>query len=62
MGWGKAEEEQLATECEERVEAAIARYLATGPRPPQAMFDYLYAELPRTYAGQRKEVEDRSNA
>jgi 2-oxoisovalerate dehydrogenase E1 component alpha subunit len=62
MGWGKAEEEQLATECEERVEAAIARYLATGPRPPQAMFDYLYAELPRTYAGQRKEGEDRSNA
>jgi 2-oxoisovalerate dehydrogenase E1 component alpha subunit len=62
MGWGKAEEEQLATECEGRVEAAIARYLATGPRAPQAMFDYLYAELPRTYAGQRKEVEDRSNA
>jgi 2-oxoisovalerate dehydrogenase E1 component alpha subunit len=62
MGWGKAEEELLATECEERVEAAIARYLATGPRAPQAMFDYLYAELPRTYAGQRKEVEDRSNA
>jgi len=61
MEWSKTEEEQLVSDCEQRVEAAIARYLATGPRPPQTMFDYLYAELPRAYAGQRKEVEDRSN-
>jgi 2-oxoisovalerate dehydrogenase E1 component alpha subunit len=62
MGWGKAEEEQIASECEQRVEAAIKRYLATNPRPPQTMFDYLYAELPGVYTAQRKEVEDRSNA
>jgi 2-oxoisovalerate dehydrogenase E1 component alpha subunit len=60
MNWGKADEEELVATCEQRVEEAIARYLATGPRSPQAMFDYLYAELPKVYAGQRKEVEDRN--
>src|SRR5262244_449419 len=38
MGWSKAQEEQVARECEERVEAAVERYLAIGPRPPQTMF------------------------
>ena len=60
MNWGKAEEEKVAGECEERVEAAIKRYLATPPRPPKSMFDHLYARLPSAYAGQRKEVEDQN--
>jgi 2-oxoisovalerate dehydrogenase E1 component alpha subunit len=55
--WGKAEEEQLAAECQERVEAAVAHYLATGPRAPETMFDHLYAELPKLYRGQRSELE-----
>ncbi len=54
--WGKAEEEQLAAECQKRVEEAIERYLATAPRAPKTMFDHLYAELPRSYAGQRQEL------
>src|SRR6266571_2727627 len=60
--WGKAKEEQLAAECQERVEAAVERYLATGPRAPQTMFDHLYAELPAVYAGQRQELEQASDA
>src|SRR5256885_1885237 len=44
--WGKAEEEQLSSECQQRVEVAVERYLATGPRAPETMFDHLYAELP----------------
>jgi len=55
--WGKSQEEQLAAECQERVEAAVARYLATGARAPEAMFDHLYAELPHAYRGQRDEIE-----
>jgi 2-oxoisovalerate dehydrogenase E1 component alpha subunit len=55
--WGKSQEEQLAAECQERVEAAVARYLATGARAPEAMFDHLYAELPHAYRGQRGELE-----
>jgi 2-oxoisovalerate dehydrogenase E1 component alpha subunit len=58
MNWSKADEEKVAGECEERVEAAIKRYLATPPRPPETMFDHLYARLPSAYAGQRKEIED----
>jgi 2-oxoisovalerate dehydrogenase E1 component alpha subunit len=60
--WGKAEEEQLSAECQERIEAAIARYLAMGPRLPETMFDNLYAELPRAYVEQRNEVKGASDA
>jgi 2-oxoisovalerate dehydrogenase E1 component alpha subunit len=60
--WGKAEEEQLSAECQERVETAVARYLATGPRPPETMFDHLYARLPKAYAGQRKEAQGATDA
>ncbi|MGA8291261.1 MAG: thiamine pyrophosphate-dependent enzyme, partial [Rhodoplanes sp.] len=58
VGWSKAEEEQVVSECEQRVAVAIERYLAAGSRPPQTMFDHLYAELPRAYARQRNEIED----
>jgi pyruvate dehydrogenase E1 component alpha subunit len=54
--WSKADEEQLAAECHERVEAATERYLAMAPRPPETMFDHLYADLPEPYARQRREL------
>ncbi len=60
--WGKAQEEQLAAECQKQIEAAIERYLASTPRAPETMFDHLYAELPRTYASQRAELTGGSNA
>jgi hypothetical protein len=52
MNWSKAEEEKVAGECEQRVDAAIERYLESKPRPPQTMFDHLYARLPAAYAAQ----------
>jgi pyruvate dehydrogenase E1 component alpha subunit len=58
MNWGKADEEKVTTECEQKVTAAIEHYLATDPRPPETMFDHLYAILPSAYAGQRREIED----
>jgi 2-oxoisovalerate dehydrogenase E1 component subunit alpha len=60
--WGKAEEEQLSAECQQRVEASVERYLATGPRAPETMFDHLYAELPSTYTWQRDELKGSSHA
>ena len=60
--WGKSDEEQLAAECQERVEAAVERYLAAEPRAPETMFDHLYAELPRVYAGQRQQLSGASDA
>src|SRR5882762_7157287 len=60
--WGKAQEEELATECQKEIEAAIERYLASSPRAPETMFDHLYAELPRAYASQRDELKRGSHA
>jgi len=60
--WGKSQEEALAAECQQRVEAAVECYLATGPRSPESMFDHLYAELPPAYASQREEVKETTNA
>ena len=59
--WGKAEEEQLSADCQTQIEAAVERYLATGPRAPETMFDHLYAELPGAYAGQRDELKGASH-
>jgi len=60
--WGKADEERLVAECQEQVEAAVERYLATVPRGAATMFDHLYAELPQVYAAQRQELERSSRA
>ena len=60
--WGKAQEEELAAECQKKIEAAIERYLASSARAPETMFDHLYAELPRAYAGQRAELSGDSDA
>ncbi|TMJ95291.1 MAG: pyruvate dehydrogenase (acetyl-transferring) E1 component subunit alpha, partial [Alphaproteobacteria bacterium] len=35
--WGKAQEEELAAECQKEIEAAIERYLASSPRAPETM-------------------------
>jgi pyruvate dehydrogenase E1 component alpha subunit len=56
--WGKADEEALVRDCQERIDAAIERYLATPARTPATMFDHLYAELPEVYAAQRRELEE----
>ena len=60
--WGKAQEEELAAECQKKIEAAIERYLASSARAPETMFDHLYAELPRAYAGQQAELSGDSDA
>ena len=60
--WGKAQEEELAAECQKEIEAAIERYLASSPRAPETMFDHLYAELLRTYASQRAQLSGGSDA
>jgi 2-oxoisovalerate dehydrogenase E1 component alpha subunit len=60
FNWNKAQEEEVTSECNRRVDAAIERYLEIAPRAPETMFDHLYAKLPSIYAGQRKEVEDQN--
>lgn len=55
--WSKTEEERLVAECQQRIDAAVERYLAVEPRAPETMFDHLYAKLPKAYAAQRHELE-----
>jgi pyruvate dehydrogenase E1 component alpha subunit len=60
--WDKAREETLTHECQQAIDAAVERYLATAPRAPETMFDHLYAALPAVYAGQRRAAAGGSDA
>ena len=60
--WSKVEEEQLSAQCQERIEAAVQRYLATPPRAPETIFDHLYAKLPNVYGPQRDQLKGASHA
>jgi 2-oxoisovalerate dehydrogenase E1 component alpha subunit len=60
--WDKSEEEKLIAECQQRIDAAVERYLASAPRPPESMFDHLYAELPEVYVAQRDELKGAPDA
>jgi len=56
--WSKTDEEHLSVDCQQHIDAAVKRYLVVRPRAPETMFDHLYAELPRAYAAQRRELEE----
>lgn len=55
--WSKMDEERHVADCQQRIEEAAERYLATEPRAPETMFAHLYAELPKVYAAQRQELK-----
>lgn len=54
--WSKQQEEGLLEEVDAEIQAAVDAYLASEPQPPEAMFDYLFAELPEALAEQREKV------
>ncbi len=56
QAWSEKDEAALNEECAARVQEAVEAYLATPKEPPEAMFDSLYAELPRALAAQRTEA------
>lgn len=56
--WSKTDEEALLRDCEQAVEEARTAYLAIPPEPPAAMFDHLFATLPRPLAAQRRRFEE----
>jgi pyruvate dehydrogenase E1 component alpha subunit len=55
--WRKEDEEALLERCRRRVEEASDAYLATSPMPVTAMFEHLYAELPRPLAWQLERLK-----
>ncbi|MBV2208633.1 MAG: pyruvate dehydrogenase (acetyl-transferring) E1 component subunit alpha [Thermomonas sp.] len=54
--WDEATEKAWVEECGKRVDDEINAYLNTPVQPVEAMFDYLYAELPEDLQGQRAEA------
>lgn len=56
--WSKEDEEALLRDCEHTVEEGRAAYLAIPPDRPTAMFDHLFATLPRPLAEQRRRFEE----
>lgn len=59
--WGKEQEDTLLQESRQRIEDATDTYLGTVPEAPGAIFEHLFAELPKGLAGQmasRAEAEE----
>jgi pyruvate dehydrogenase E1 component alpha subunit len=54
--WDDAREDAWKAECGPKIDAEINAYLETRPQPVEAMFDYLYAELPPDVRAQREAV------
>jgi pyruvate dehydrogenase E1 component alpha subunit len=54
--WSEADEQQLKTEQDQRIDEAVAAYLGTEPLPPSAMFEHLFERLPRALEEQRDAV------
>ena len=51
--WSEEDEQRLQAECAAEVDAAVAAYRSSEAPPTEAMFDYLYASLPRQLQSQR---------
>ncbi|MDE2408458.1 MAG: pyruvate dehydrogenase (acetyl-transferring) E1 component subunit alpha [Xanthomonadaceae bacterium] len=54
--WDDAQEKAWIEACGKRVDEEINAYLNTPVQPVEAMFDYLYAELPEDLQAQRAEA------
>ena len=54
--WSAADEDKLIREGTAEVEAASQEFLHMAPQAPEAIFDHLYATLPKSLQWQRDEV------
>ena len=52
--WSKDDEEALARDCKQRIDAAVTEFKDTPPQPVTDIFDYLFAELPEPLYRQRQ--------
>jgi pyruvate dehydrogenase E1 component alpha subunit len=51
--WHKPDEEELRATCSQEVDAGAEEFLAIEPPPTEAMFDYVWAQMPPEFARQR---------
>ncbi|MFE8072431.1 pyruvate dehydrogenase (acetyl-transferring) E1 component subunit alpha [Marinobacteraceae bacterium S3BR75-40.1] len=57
--WNPDKEQALQEEMKQRVDEAVETYLATPPEPPEAMLQYLFAEVPKPLQGQFEKLRAR---
>ncbi|ASP39365.1 pyruvate dehydrogenase (acetyl-transferring) E1 component subunit alpha [Bacterioplanes sanyensis] len=57
--WSDALEQQWQEHCQHAVAAAVKHYLEMPEQPPEAMFDYLYADWPSVLDGQLQTFAER---
>lgn len=55
--WTQTDEERLHAEATAQVETAVREFLGMTAAAPEALFDSLYARLPKAYEWQRDEVK-----
>lgn len=51
--WNEDEEKRWLEEVDETIQQGVQNYLSREPQPIEAMFDYLYAEIPESLKTQR---------
>jgi pyruvate dehydrogenase E1 component alpha subunit len=54
--WSETEEAAWQEECARLTDIEVNAYLETKAQPVEAMFDYMFAELPHDLAAQRAEA------
>ena len=54
--WDQAQEDAWIEDCGKRVDLEINAYLETPVQPVEAMFDYLYADMPADVMAQREQA------
>ena len=59
--WDDKKEQKLLDQAAEKVDEAVQQYMNTPKPPPEAMFDYLYEELPEALEEQRQHAIDYSD-
>ncbi|MBC7982621.1 MAG: pyruvate dehydrogenase (acetyl-transferring) E1 component subunit alpha [Candidatus Obscuribacterales bacterium] len=60
--WDEQQEVALKTECAQQVEAAVNEFFNTSKQSTDAMFDYLFAKLPRHLQAQKEMARRYSRA
>jgi len=57
--WDEGREQALIAELQGLLQQAVERFEATAPRPPQALFEHVYAQWPQALAEQRESFQQR---
>jgi len=58
--WSPEQEQQLLSDCQQKIDDTLAQYNAIEAAPASDFFDYLYDTLPDAYQWQREHIQTKS--